>query len=69
MLLPKHTDTIPGTFAKSYTNPTKSDKSSDSSADDSSSNVLPCALVNIYGRLGGKKLLWNAENYLPIDRT
>jgi hypothetical protein len=59
MLLPKRTDTIPGSFAASYTNPTKSDKSSDSSADDddSSSNVPPSELVNSYGRFGGKKLL------------
>jgi len=57
-LLPQHTDTIPGTFVTSHTNPTKCDKSSDSSADDDSSiNVPPCALVNSYGRFGGKKLL------------
>jgi hypothetical protein len=45
---PQHTDTIPGTFATSYANPTKSYKSSDSSADnhDSGSNFPPCALVN-----------------------
>jgi len=59
LLLPTHGDTIPGTFATSHTNSTKSDKSSDNSADDndSRSKVPPCALVNSYARCGGKKLL------------